>query len=122
MGSAFLAAALALGIIGQLPYSPVVLTFSGRIDGGDTIDVSPQQAVGTTNYFGTPDSVEFDGLPWDPQADSTLVALVPGGADAGDSPGASGYGPAQRIAAIELAISPSPNLRRAALLGRLHAA
>ena len=51
----------------------VTIPFSGEIDGSDTIDVTPTQAVWTTNYFGTPNSVNFAGQAWDPQLQSTLT-------------------------------------------------
>ncbi|HEY4311935.1 MAG TPA: hypothetical protein VGN12_20980 [Pirellulales bacterium] len=50
----------------------VTLTFSGRIDGSDTIDVTPTQATWDHTYFGFPTGVDFDGQSWDPQTNTTL--------------------------------------------------
>jgi hypothetical protein len=52
----------------------ITIPFSGRIDGSDTIDVSPAQAVWTHTYFAFPGTVDFDGLSWTPQTQSTLAA------------------------------------------------
>jgi hypothetical protein len=52
----------------------VTIPFTGSIDGSDTIDVTPSLATWTTNYFGTPDSVSFDGLAWNPQTQTTLAS------------------------------------------------
>jgi hypothetical protein len=50
------------------------IDFSGRIDGGDSIHVTPALAVWTHTQFSPPGTVLFDGLAWQPQVQSSLSA------------------------------------------------
>ncbi len=53
---------------------PVVLQFSGRVDGSGVAAVDATSATWTNYYYGTPDALTLNGLAWDPQTNPTLDA------------------------------------------------
>jgi hypothetical protein len=72
----FLVVVVVSGLCSTAWADDTTISFSGRIDGSDTIRVDADRATWTHNYWGWPVGVTFNGTSWDPQ---TSPQLIPGG-------------------------------------------